>query len=309
MIGTTHTNKILTNISIDYSNAGNWLADKVCPPVKVERASDSFRSFDTTFRTAPDELANGAPANTLTRTVATATYYAPEYGNRAVITDRDQINSDNPSEDEQAETLGITENILNNKERRLIDLLFTTTTFSNGTTLAATWNDNTSDVADPVTAVDTGVLSVMKNSGRVPNVAIMGRSTLSHLKNNYKVMDRIKYAQGGVVTADLAAAMFEIDKLYIGNHVQDISNDAGAATGTFSWGDNMFIGFVAPNASRLTPSALAQFSPTGGLKVKRYRNEELRGNVIEVNDSYVFKALATGAGYFINDTNADGASA
>lgn len=301
-----HTNKVLTNISIDFANEANHIADKVFPRVMVKRDADKYAVYDSHFRVADDQKADGARASRVTFSATTTTYNADDYALEDVITPRQLRNTDAPINLEKDSTEFLTRQIMDNKEVRAAALLFTSASWTNNATLSATYNDYTADVADPLTAFDTGAVTVMKAIARMPNKAVIGRDTLSHLKNNYKVIERIKYTQRASVTPDLLAAMFEVGEVMVGTHVNDTTNEATTSSGGFTWGDNIWLGYIETSPGLKKPSATYQFSTTG-LRVRKWNDQAVEGStVIEAMDNYDLVIPATGAGYLIVDTDASG---
>jgi hypothetical protein len=306
MVGTFHTNKPLTNISVAWSNQQSMLlVDKLFPRVNVVREADKYLVYDSNFRVTEDARADGAPSNQISFGATSATFQVEEYALHDVVTDRQRGNVDAPLDLERSTTENLTEMVMLGKESRAVDLMFTTTSWTNNTTLTATWNDNTADVADPLTAIDTAAIAVIKGCARMPNKVVMGRDVLTYLKNNYKIIERIKYAERALVTADLIAAMCDVPEVLIGTSLLDTTNEVTATSAGFAWTDDFWMGYIAPSPGLKTPSATYQFS-THGLQVKKWRDEDVNGDKIEVSDAYQLAIPATGAGYLIKDCNASG---
>lgn len=300
-----HTNIPLTNMSIAFSNRGLYIVDKVFPVTKVKQDSNKYLIYDSDFRVADDKKADGARSRRITYDATSATYFCDDYGLEDVITERQKRNTDAPMNLEKDTTENLTDKLYDAKEVRAAELAFTKTSWTNNTTLTAGWNDYTADVADPLSAIDTGVLTIQKAVAKVPNKAVIGRDVVTHLKNNYRVLDRIKYTQRGVVTAELIAAMCELDEIIVGNHVTDSTNEATTASGGFTWGDDMLIAYINPSPGMKQVTATKQFTTTGR-RVRKWMDEEGPSEVIEVTDNYDFAQPATGAGYLIKDTDASG---
>lgn len=302
-----HTNIPLTKLSVAYDNQGLHIAAKIAPRIKVARDIDSYYVYDSHFRVADDQRAPGTPSNRVTFDASLATYHCDDYALHDVITPRQLRNTDKPIKLQRDSMEFLTGQIKDNQEVRCAALLFTTSSWTNSATLAAGWNDYTSDVADPVAAVETGAIAVMKGGANVPNVGVMGRDVLTHLKNNYRISERMKYTQRDIVTPDIVAAMFEINKLYVGAHLNDTTNEGQTASPGFTWGDDLWLGYIDPNPGLKTRTAFAMVSSGGGRKVKIWKKPELEDSeVVEVSDNYQFIQPLTGAGYLIKDTDASG---
>ncbi len=304
MTGTFHTNVPLTNVSIAFTNKGLHIVDKVFPVTPVKRDSDKYLVYDSDFRTPDDEKADGARSRRISFTASSASYHCEDYGLEDVVTPRQKRNTDAPLNLEKDTTENLTEKLYDAKEVRGALLAFTNTSWTNNTTLAAGWNDYTADVADPLTAIDTGVIAIQKAVARVPNKIVIGRDVVTHLKNNYMILERIKYTERGVVTGNLIAAMCEVDEVIVGNHINDTTNEVTTASGGFTWGDDMLIAFINPNSGLKQVSATKQFTTTGRKVTKWHEPPDV--DVIDVTDNYDLVQPATGAGYLIKDTDASG---
>lgn len=300
-----HTNKPLTNISISFSNAGLHIVDKLFPIVKVTRDSDKYAVYDSDFRVGEDAKADGVRANRISFGATSATYHCDDYGFEDVVTPRQIRNTDAPINIERDTVENLTEKIMDAKEVRAAALLFTTASWTNNTTLTAGYNDWTADVADPLTAVDTGAIAVMKGVAREPNKIAMGRDSLSHLKNNYKIGERIKYSERAIITPGLLAALFDVDEVMVGKHINDTTNEVTTASNGFTWSDDIFIGYINPSPGLKKVSATYQFTTTR-LRVRKWWDEGPAVNTYEVTDNYDLVIPATGAGYLIKDTDASG---
>lgn len=76
----------------------------------------------------------------------------------------------------------------------------------------ASWND---DANNPVKHVETGRESIADSIGAEPNTLVLSRAAFRAAKNNANVIERYKHVQGGVVTKDMLAELFEVDNLVV----------------------------------------------------------------------------------------------
>ncbi len=302
---TVHVNVPLTNLSIGYDNEGLHIAEKIVGKrINVTRDSDLYVVYDSNFRRPDDFRASGTEAKRASFDATTATYNCQDYALKDVITPRQMRNTDKPIMLEADTTKNLTMKVLDNMEVRLAEILFTTASWTNNTSLAATWADATADVADPISAIDTAAINVIKGSGMTPNLCVIGRDVLTHCKINGALRDRMKYTSRDVLTPDILAALFEVPQLIVGQHLDDTTNEATAASVGFTWEDNVWIGYRDPNPGLRSRTAIAMVS-VGGRKVKTWNEESLEDSkVIEVSDNYQFIQPLTSAGYLIKDTNA-----
>lgn len=103
-------------------------------------------------------------------------------------------------------------------------------------------------------------------TGFVANTMILPIQVYNALRKNASLIDRIKY--GGTmdrpttVTLQQMIGLFELD-IIIPEAVYNTAKEGQADSFTYIWNKNVWIGYVAPNPSRDTPSAGYHFSWTG----------------------------------------------
>lgn len=109
-------------------------------------------------------------------------------------------------------------------------------------------NQFTNSSSDPFTIFDTAKEAIRAKIAKRPNVCILGAASFNALKNHPAVLDRIKYTQKAVVTAEILRNLLEFQQLYVGDAV------SAADDGTFSdiWTDNSVVAYV-PNAKSDIP--------------------------------------------------------
>jgi len=311
--GSQHVNRVLQNISMKYQN-NEYIADKVLKTLSVVKESDLINVFARDFRLNDTLRQNRSRSNMVSYGVSTTSYTLNEHALSDVVTDRDRQNSDlNPDIDT---TEFLTDKILMTQEKEVADLLFTTTTWGNSTTLttATSWAYNTTTSA-PIQNVLSATGVIIANSGKMPNTGVLGWKVFEALKENPNVYGRIQYVERAIITEQLLAAVFDLDNVYVGKAIYDASkegdpagqNTAIAETPTFIWDSNALICYINPVIGKKQVTAAVNIKATSGgipYKVKKWRDEGLAGDIIEVSTMMSPKALATNCGYyFLSCTN------
>lgn len=108
-------------------------------------------------------------------------------------------------------------------------------------TSTAQWSDLTSGVSDPIADVETAKDAVRAAIGRRPNTVVMGAAVMTKLRQHPKVIDRIKYTGRDVVTEDLLASLFGVQRVVVGDAIY--ANDAGT-TFTDVWGKDVVVAYT-----------------------------------------------------------------
>ena len=301
--GNLHINRALTNISLKYRNT-NLIADDLLKSIPVKKETDLFYSYIRDFRIADTLRQNKAVANMEYFAVSTATYVLEEHALADVVTDRDRSNSDSIQVDIDT-TEFLTDKILLTKEKDTADLLFTTGSWSGTKTLTTntSWHYNTT-TSGPILDVLSGTSYVVKNAMVTPNIMVLGHQPFVSLKENPNVYNRLAYTERKLITKDLLAAVFDLDEVYVGTSVYDagyengLGNSAGAESITSIWGTNALIMYRNPTISKRQITGAVCFEINPGLKTKKWREEKLAGDIIEVSTMFRPRVMSSLAGYY-----------
>ena len=106
-----------------------------------------------------------------------------------------------------------------------------------------TGNKWSEDTGKPIDDVEIARQAIRTSCGVYPNVMVAGPAAYSSLKNNKQVTDRFRNSD--VITADLLAALFELEGVVEGKAV------VAADDGTFSdvWGNAVVLAYAPKNPS------------------------------------------------------------
>jgi hypothetical protein len=295
--GDIHVSQPLSNISVLFRNE-NYIADQCFPIINVPKDTDVYYVYSNDFK-LPDTLrGNGSPANRVTWGVSTSSFAANEHALKDVITDRDRRNFDSVLSADEDTTLFLTDKILLDKENEAAKILFTTTSWGNSFTHTATaqsWNTTT---VYPIQEILSAAAVVQKASGKQANTMVLGYAPYIALRENSNVYARIQYVERAIITEDILAALFDIDKVVVGRTLIDGNYEGLSAATAFLWGNDAWVGFVAPTPGRKIPSAGYQFV-SQPLQVKKWRDEEVSGDWIQVGTQYKIATVASQSGIII----------
>lgn len=291
-----HIDSLLSQISIKYANR-NYIAMELFPELQVKKSSDLYRIYNRNFRIPETKRSPKGVAREHSFEVSTASYVLERHALKEYVSDNDADNYD--LADLRSETTEeLTDVILRRVEKSVAELI-TTTAWSLNLSLAATGAWNATTTVDPVAHFDTGSAQVVLNSGNQPNVAGMAQSSWFGFKNNFQVLDRIKYTSREI-GYNLAAALIGAEKLLVALGSQDTSNLGAADSISAMWDDRVFWGWAPPAPGPLKASAGYIFRKNVPM-VKRYRVEERESDAIEVNMEYQAKVVSSLSGFIIAD--------
>jgi hypothetical protein len=292
-----HVDQLLSNIAVKYSAEG-FIADQVFPAVPVKKSSDLYRTYNKNWKVPVTNRAPGALAREHVWDVGTSSYALEKHALKQYIPDTAADNYDLTDLRSDA-TVELTEKIMLRKEIQCASL-FTSTSWSLGVSLAAgdQWVTGSSQ---PIFQFDTGTATVIANSGKMPNYAIMPLNSFNALKNHTTVVDRIKYTSKEI-NAAIVGALIGINQLLVPN----ISYDAAALglpeNNTSIWTqDFVFMGYkpASPGFTQLSSGYMFQKNKP---LVRRWREEEREAEAIEVDMEFQFKVVASLTGYYFKDT-------
>jgi hypothetical protein len=308
-----HIDAALTNISVAYQqDRGSFKAEDIFPVVPVSKQSDKYFIFDKAawHRSEAGLLAPGAETRGANFTLSNSSYYCEVLGVHMDVSDQLRGNADEALNLDTSATEYVTDNMLLKREVDCFSMVFETSSWTGSSTgsditVGTQWSTTSST---PITDVNTQSEAILKNTGRTPNVLVLGRDVFTALNKNADILDRIKYTQRGVVTADLLAPLFGVDKVMIADAVKNTGPEGGTTNMAFVAADTAWLGYVASSPGIMQPSAGYMFAWTGlagvsagGVQIQKMRLDTRFSDRIVGVTSYDF--VRTGADFGCLFTN------
>ena len=302
-----HVSRALTDISLAHANdPANFASESIFPIVNVANRTDKFFEFDRDdwFRVAAENRAPGAEAPVGGYRVATQSYICDRVSLAIDIDDPSRANADPAVANLDADaTMFLTENIRMKNDVDFQTNFFTTglwdgasgstdmTGQSNPTSTTINflqWNDVAST---PIEDIRGEMLSIQSNTGRKPNTLALGPQVWRHLGDHPDILDRIKYTERGIVTEDLLASLWGLERVVVLSATRN-TGEQGSTSPSYGFiaGKAALLAYVAPSPGLRQPSAGYTFvwagrpgAPTGGLaaRIKRFRIERNESDRIE----------------------------
>lgn len=239
-----------TGVTLAYTNRRH-IADFVLPRSGV--GQEEFKWIEKTrsdLFTVPETLVGrkGRP-NEVEFTGTEKSSFTQDFGLDDVVPNSDiakaqNVPNWNPITDA---TLGLTELLAVDREKRVADLVFGQSTYaaSNRTALSGTsqWSDYTN--SDPYSAIMTALDGMVVR----PNIGVIGRLAWSKLRVHPKVTAAIApSATGNTPTANAAGApasaqaiadLLELDAIYVGESFMNTAKPGQTASLSRVWGKHM----------------------------------------------------------------------
>ena len=268
-----HIDRALTNISVAYlQDASAFIADKVFPIVPVKRQSDVFYVYnkgdfmrdEAQVRGVATESAGGDYG-----VEASSPYYCKKHAFHKDVTPEERANYDEPLDADQDATDFVSQKMLIRREMAWATNFFATGVWGKEIGGVATgagedqviqWDQPT---ANPIKDITDAAVAMAGETGYKPNTLVLSPYAFNALKNHEDILDRIKYTQKGIVTADLLATLFEVDRVFVAWSVVNSAKKGAADDVDFIYGKHALLCYSNPRPALRKPSAGYIFSWTG----------------------------------------------
>ena len=315
--GDLHIDRYLTNLSVGWSqDADKFVAPHVFPIVPVQKQSDKFVIWDKGFffrdEFAPRPLGGRPPKAGAHK--SDGSYFCEEEGLETSIDDRTRANADQPLDPDKAAG-----ELLTGQAMIHLDRMWATSYFK-----AGVWAHNLEGVtsgvgageflqldqdgSNPMKLVRQQRTTLGRTTGRWPNVLVLGADAYDVVVEHPEVLERIKYTQKGVLTRELLAEMFEVDKVLVAGGVENSA--AEGATDDIDFildSKSMLLCYAAPSPAINQPSAGYVFAWVGlipgvansfGGVIERGREDLAHSDILQIRTAFDAQTVATELGVF-----------
>lgn len=292
-----HTDAILSNISVQYRNAA-YVGLQLMPVVPVKKESDIYYIYDSKadrFRIPETLRAPKTESKTVDWKVTTGTYTCKEYALNDLIDDRERNNADAPLNLE-VDTVEFLTDIIELAQEQRIATLLTGASMTHNATISVKWEDYAN--SDPIGDIETGKQDIHSRIFRNPNTLLLGVEVYNVLKHHPDILDRIKYVQKGVVTAELMANIFEVDKVIIGEAGYNTKKEGQTAVYGYLWGKYAILAYVEPRPG-IKKYSLGYTFKVGNNVTRRARMETKHSDWFEPSMICDEKLVSVDCGYLM----------
>lgn len=281
-----HIDRALTNISVAYiQEASAFIADKVFPIIPVQKQSDTYFIYSKAdfFRDEAEVRAKGTESAGGDYDVETADpYFCRKYSFHSDVTEDDRVNADDPLQPNIDASIFVTQKLLIKREVNWATSFFKTGVW--GTEIVGVAANPIAGqslffnlpAADPIKTITDAGIVMAEETGFKPNTLVLSPYVFNALKNHEDILDRVKYTQKGIVTSDLLATLFEVDRVLVPWAVQNTAGKGKTADNAFIMGKHALLCHVAAKPSLRTPSAGYIFAWKGLLGAGAYGNRVVR---------------------------------
>lgn len=316
-ISDVHIDAILTNISVAYmQKAENMIADKVFPVVPVDKKSNKYFTYDKNdwFRDEAQRRAPGTESAGGGYNLSTDTYSADVWAFHKDVDDQTLANADTPLNPLREAAEFVTSRLLLRREIQFISDFMTTGVWATDATGVAAspttdqfvqWSNYTN--SDPIEDIEEAKEDILSTTGYEANTLVLGYQAFRQLKNHPDIVDRYKYTTSSVITEEMMARLFGVDRILVAKSVRATNDEGLTPAYGFNFGKSACLLHVAPNPGLMTPSAGYIFAWTGvsgglgsTIGTSQFRMESLKAARIEAEVAFDNKVVANDLGYFFS---------
>lgn len=317
--GQMHVDRWLTNLSVAYmQDKAAFVASNVFPIVPVVNKSDDILIYPRGAFYRKGQIKPRAQGRRPVQAgygVTQGHYSCTEFALETTIDDQVRANTDAPADPDADATYFLTEQALINRETLWTENYFVTgvwATNETGVGSAPSTNQFLQwDVSgsNPIIQLRQSLNLVRSLTGYRPNSAVFGPTAFEGFSNNTFVLDRIKYTQRGIVTADVIASLLDLDHVYIAAGVSNIAEEGQTDDIDYIADPNsVLLAYSAPAPSLRAPSAGYQFAWTGLLPgvdnamagvIEKGREELAHTDVLQIRQSLDMEVIASDLGVFL----------
>jgi len=324
-----HKDSFLTGVSIGYKNP-MFVADMVFPNVPVMKQSDYFLKFlkGAWFRNEAEVRGPGAEAAQGGYPLSSDTYACMERAFKHKVPIEIINNADTPVRPFETGTRFATNKVMLAKEIAVASLCMTSGNWTSSNDVNAGWVGTADGSGNTfITDILTYKETIRQLIGVYPNRLILDAKTFKEVKQEYTVLERIKYTgtQGAPadVTTQTLAQLFELDWVGVAGAIKSTAEEVVAGT-DFTAVDiwevtatkgSAFLYYATPTPAIDEPSAGYTFSWRGSESpvdaqvesdiyrdVRYWWDQAIKSYWVEAAENFDVKATCADAGCLFYDT-------
>lgn len=322
-----HIDGLLSNMSVGYMNEPSaYIADRVFPVVRSNKQSNKYAIYNK-YDWFRDEAKKRSPLTVSAggewAMKTPGTFFCDEFAIHKDYADEDVDNADEVFNLDQESTEFTIDKIRISRENRWATAYFKTTVWDKdltgqtdtpGADEFKCWDESGST---PISDIEDAKAIIKAATGLMPNTLVVAERVHQALKNHTDVVDRYKYTQAGIITAELLARVFEIDRYLVGGAVVAASPEGSESLGYLLNQYDALLVYSSPRPSRRRPSGGYTFRwmrpKWGGSQgdrleatTRKFWIKEIRGTRVETSAFEDIKLVASACGVFFDDAIAAG---
>ena len=307
-----HVDVPLSNLTIGYRN-NKYIADEIFPVVGSEHQSDMYYIWDKDpwFRNYVQRRAPGTEYPEGGLTVSTDDFYCPIYHLAYGINDEDVENADEVLDYEAEGSEWLADQFMLNREMFMVDNYFkagvwgtdlTGVSTSPSTTQFRKWSDFSN--SDPEADMRKAKQAIEQATGLEPNMFVVGPKVRDLLQEHPGLIDLYKYTTVGILSDEQVTRAMKVPMMKVGRAIKNSADEGETFSGSYLWGDNALLMYVAEAPGKKKPSAGYTFVWDIGMgkgvqvRVDNVRDELRDRKVLKGKHSFTHKVTGKELAYF-----------
>jgi len=305
-----HVNVPLSRVAMDYEPK-NIIADQIAPIINVDKQSDAYSvySIAEAYMIEEDKRAPGAEAQVITRSVSSGTYFANNHALKDDLPYEDIANCDAGIllTKRSSRIRYIKKKLYLNWEYRLASKVTSTSNVGSSSAVGSNWSDTATGKSDPIGDIHTAQDNVLGSTGYFPNRVIFSRIAWRFFQNHADVITRLYGHQtsgkGRLVSVKQAAALLEVDHVYVGQALYNTAGENQTADLNDIWGTDVLVYYAPDQPSIEEASFMYSFRWNKLMNMNAVVHQLPRAQKEQVELGYYQDEKITGAslGFLITD--------
>ena len=309
--GEIRVDAYLTDYSVSFmQDASNFVAGFASSNIPVVHESDKYQVYPRGYfwrDEAQVRPLGGRPVQVGYK-VESGQYLAEEWALEHTIDDRQRRNAAAPTDLDENGT-----RLLEGKQMIRADRIWSTSFFvagvwSNEPTGGTDFTEFGDAASDPIGVVDEWKERMLQETGMEPNTLVLGTAVKRTFRTHPDLVERIKYTTTGLISNEWLAQMFEVERVGIARGVYNAAEEGATDDMQFIVDPySMWLGYIEPNPSLDSPTAIARFSWTGlipgqandmGGVINRGRDERAYSDWMHSRQAFDMKVISADLGIF-----------
>jgi hypothetical protein len=308
--GDVHVHGLLGNMAVKFIlGAHMFVTADVFPIVPVDKQSDNYVVYDKGdfLRDEAEERAPATESAGGNYDIDTTPYYlCRTFSFHKDVDDDTRDNADKPIDPDRDAMQFTMQKLLIKRERQFLgnylkagvwSTNYTGVTGEPGASQFKKWSASGSK---PVKDVDVWMNAVEEKTGMRPNRLVLSPDVMSALKDNEDIIGRIQYTQRGIITPEILASLFEVEKVLVARGTYNTAAKGAATAMSRMASGQVLLAYAADRPSTENPSAGYVFAWKGrfgnsrlGSRIKKFRMEHLDSDRVEAELSFDPKLVAS----------------
>jgi hypothetical protein len=298
-----YVDRLLTAISVGYSNA-DYIAPLIAPVVPVPLPTGFIPTYlqSDWFRNQAHRRGTGTMSRRGSFNLGTDTYAVKRDSFGFELADEVRDATVEPYNMERDGTLFATDKVLMSQELDFATNLFNTGVWTDAAGYTQ-WNDY--GASTPLLLVTQALDNIEARIGREGNTLVMGKQVFTTLRWHPDLLDTIKYTQRAILTEELVASLFGIDRLLVGRGIYTASPEGTPEASVVYnriWGKHLLVLYNPSSPSLITPASVYNFVwqrvPNANSYMRRFREESRELDVLEANGYHDFHVTSARSAEF-----------